>query len=398
MSIHRHLFAKLTMSTVFVAVGLVAAQAQDANAVATRFKDLLKKQGIEMSWASVSGDGASFALEGVKVAPSGATEPAEVGKVTFTGVTEANGEYDIESVATDAFSKSKDGITVDLSPVVFSKVKLPAPESTDPIANLLFYQKAEIASFSVKNGDKTAFSMEGLNAEITPPEEGKPMEFKGAAEKFTADLTMIEDPQSKAVIDGLGYQTVSGYLEMAGSWQPTDGRMSFSQYDITVDNGGTFGMTFDLGGYTPDFIKSMQDMQKKMAEQPAGADNSAQGLAMLGLMQQLTFHSASLRWDDDSLANKVLDYVAKMQNMKPDDIKNQAKAIVPFLTAQLNNPELSQQITAAVNKFLDDPKSLEISAEPATPVPFAQIAAAGMSNPIELTKTLAVSVDANEDE
>ena len=136
-------------------------------------------------------------------------------------------------------------------------------------------------------------------------------------------------------------------------------------------------MTFDFGGYTPDFIKSLQEMQKKMAAQPEGADNSAQGLAMLGLMQQLTFQTATLRWDDDSLTNRVIDYVAGMQKMKPDDIRNQAKAIVPFMTAQLNNPELSSAITAAVTKFLDDPKSLEITAAPAAPVPFAQIMAGG---------------------
>ena len=98
-----------------------------------------------------------------------------------------------------------------------------------------------------------------------------------------------------------------------------------------------FGMTFDLGGYTLDFIKSLQEMQKKMAAQPAGADNSAQSMAMLGLMQQLTFNGASIRFDDDSLTNKALDYVAKQQGRSRDDIINQAKAIVPFVPAQLNN-------------------------------------------------------------
>ena len=82
--------------------------------------------------------------------------------------------------------------------------------------------------------------------------------------------------------------------------------------------------------------------------------------------------------------------------MKPDDIKNQAKAIVPFLTAQLNNPELSSVVTAAVTKYLDDPKSLQISAVPPAPVPFAQIAATGMTNPIDLTKTLGITVKSND--
>jgi hypothetical protein len=118
---------------------------------------------------------------------------------------------------------------------------------------------------------------------------------------------------------------------------------------------------------------------------------------MLGLLQQLTFNSASIRFDDDSLTNKVLDYVGKQQGMSGKDIANQAKAIVPFGMAQLNNPELTAQVTAAVSAYLDSPKSIEISAEPASPVPFALIMAGAMANPADLTKTLGVTVNANED-
>ena len=397
MSISRPLLGKLAASTFLVLVTGAGAQAQDAAAVADRFKALMEMQGMEISWASISGASPSFALEGVRVMPVGEANPLDIGRVTFEGLSEDNGDYLVEKVSTEPFSKTQDGITVDISPFSFTGVRLPADGATDPMANLMFYTGAELDGMTVKIGDKTAFSMQSLSAEITPPADGKPMAFTGSAEKFTADLSLIEDQQTQAALRAMGYETISGYFELAGTWQPSDGRMSFNQYDITIENAGTFGMTFDIGGYTADFIKSMQDLQKQMADQPADADNSAQGLAMLGLMQQLTFHSTSMRWDDDSLTDKAIDYVAKMQNMKPDDIKNQAKAIVPFLTGQLNNPELSSQITSAISKFLDAPQSLEVAAEPATPVPFAQIAAAGMSDPIELTKTLAVTVSANED-
>ncbi|MGO4839515.1 hypothetical protein AB4144_45450, partial [Rhizobiaceae sp. 2RAB30] len=184
---------------------------------------------------------------------------------------------------------------------------------------------------------------------------------------------------------------LNGSFELAGSWQPTDGRLALDQYDITVDKAGTLGLTFDIGGYTPDFINSMQDMQKKMAE--TGGDASSQGLAMLGLLQQLTFNSTSIRFDDDSLTGKVLDYVAAQQNAKPADIANQAKALLPFMLATLNNPEFTTQATQAVTTYLDGPKSLQISAEPSAPVPFAVIMAGAMSSsPQDLVKTLGVSI------
>lgn len=397
MTIHRHVFHKLALSTFLLTIPLHAAYAQDANAVAERFKKVMAGQSMNFTWTAVSGDATSLVLEGVTFTPAGQSEAVPMGKLTLEGVTEQNGGYRIETISTEPYSVTEEGATIDISEMTFTGVVLPAEGSTDPVASMLMYEGADLASVSVKMADKTAFSMTGLAVEVTPPTDGKALEFTGAAEKFTADLSLVEDPQSKAAIDALGYQTINGYFELTGSWQPTDGRMALSQYDISVENAGTLGMTFDLGGYTPAFLKSMQDMQKKMAEQPAGADNSAQGLAMLGLMQQLTFHAANIRFDDDSLTGKVLEYVAKQQNMKPEDIANQAKAIVPFLTGQLNNPELSAQITAAVTKYLDDPQSIEVDATPPAPVPFALIAAGAMSTPLDLPKTLGVTVTANED-
>ncbi|KQZ98498.1 hypothetical protein ASD64_16150 [Mesorhizobium sp. Root157] len=396
MTIHRSTFQKLAFSTFLFSLSLNSALAQDTAAVADRLKSVLANQGIEINWAGVSGDTSSMVLEGVIVKPVAEKDGLEIGDVTLEGVSESNGSFVVDTVSTKAFSKTEGGTTVDVSPVVMHGVTLGTEGSTDPMASLLIYKSAEIASLTVKVADKTAFSMENMSVDVTPPADGQAMAFTGSAEEFTVDLSLVEDPKSREVIDALGYQTISGSMGLAGSWQPSDGRMELSQYDITVDDAGTFGMTFDLSGYTLDFFKSMQEMQKKIAEQPEGADKSAQGMAMLGLMQQLSFSGASIRFEDDSLTNRLLEYFGKQQGMSAKDIANQAKAIVPFGLAQLNNPELTAQASAAVNQYLDDPKSIVISARPASPVPFALIMADAMSNPLNLTKTLGVAVKAND--
>lgn len=397
MTIHRSTFHKLALSTFLLTASLATAQAQDTTAVADRMKALLANQGVELAWTGISGDTSSMVMEGVSIKPAAEKDALPIGNVTLEGVAEKDGGFAIDTVSTQAFSHSEDGVSLDITPLVLHDLTLPADGSTDPLGSLMIYKSAELENMTVKVGDKTAFTMDNFSVEITPPADGKAMDFTGSAEKFTGDLSLIEDPKSKDVINALGYQNISGSIDMEGSWQPSDGKMELSQYDITVDNAGTFGMTFDLSGYTMDFVKSLQEMQKKMAAQPEGADKSAEGMAMLGLLQQLTFNSASIRFDDDSLTNKVLDYVGKQQGMSGKDIANQAKAIVPFGMAQLNNPELTAQVTAAVSAYLDNPKSLEIAAEPASPVPFALIMAGAMANPADLTKTLGVSVKANED-
>jgi len=397
MTQYRSAFSKLALSTFLFTLPLNAALAQDATAVAERLKAVLAAQNLTLSWTSVSGDASETVLEGTSIAMAGEDKPVSVGKVTLGGITEENGGYKIETLSTEAYSLTEGTTKVDVSPLTIGNVSLPAEGSTDPLASFLMYETANLDNVSVKIGDKQAFQMTNFAAEVTPPADGNAMEFTGSAEKFTADLSLVEDPQSKAAIDALGYQNISGDFQLAGTWQPTDGRMALSNYDITVDDAGTLGMTFDLGGYTVDFLKSVQDLQKKMADQPEGTDNSAQGLAMLGLMQQLTFNGATVRFDDDSVTNKVLEYVGKQQGMSAKDIANQAKAIVPFMLMELNNPELAAQVTAAVTAYLDNPKSLEIAAKPASPVPFALLAANGMSNPKELPKTLGLTVTANQD-
>lgn len=398
MTPHRSALRIFALSSFLVAVPFHAALAQDAAAVGERLKAVLATQGIELSWSGISGDASQTVISDATFALAGVPDRTSLGDITLSEITEENGAYTVGLVTLPDYSVTEDGATVDITGMSLTGLRLPAEGDQDPVAALMLYETADMHSLTVRIGDKTPFSMSQLHFEISPPADGNALEFTGAAEKFTADLTLIEDPSSRATMEALGYQTLNGYFELAGSWQPSDGRLELSQYDISIENAGTLGFTFDLGGYTTDFIKSMQEMQKNMANQPEGADNSAQGLAMLGLMQQLTFHSASLRFDDDSLTGKVLDMLAAQQGMKAADLANQAKAIVPFLMAQLNNPELTSEVTAAVTAYLDQPKSLEVSAEPENAVPFAVIMAGAMSpSPQDLVKTLGVSVTANED-
>lgn len=396
MALHNSALLKAGLSILAIGASLHAAQAQDGAAVANRLKALMSAQGTDLNWASVSGSGGTVVIEGANIKVNGKPEPINIGNITLDGVTEADGGYKVGKASLPDYNISEAGMTFTMTGTALTNLQIPAEGSTNALANMLFYETADVQTVKVAAGDKQLFTLDALHFEMTPPVNGEAMAFTGGAQKFTADLTDVKDPSTKQLIDGLGYQTISGDMKMAGTWNLADGKAAVTQYDIKVDDAGTLGLTFDISGYTPAFIKSLQDLQKQMAAAPAGADNSAQGMAMLGLMQQLTFNSMAIKFNDDSLTNKVLDYVGKQQNVSGKDIANMAKGAVPFMLAQLNNPELTQQATAAIGAFLDDPKSLTISAKPAAPVPFAVLAAGGMGDPTSLPKTLGVSVTAND--
>jgi hypothetical protein len=74
---------------------------------------------------------------------------------------------------------------------------------------------------------------------------------------------------------------------------------------------------------------------------------------------------------------------------------NTLKGLTPIMLAQLNIPELQNAVTAAVNTYLDSPKSLTVSAAPDKPVPLPMIVGAAMGAPNTIPKVIGLKVSAN---
>lgn len=390
----------LAATAAFGALLALSAQAaaQDVDAFLERFKAVATEQGTSMEWAGVeeydNADGRPvIALKDVSVEAGG--EGATIGLVELIDVTQQGGGWRIGTLFVPEFAQQDGDDAVHLSEIAMDGIILEAEGEENAYGGVLFYDAVSLGEMTVSVKGEEVFTMEGLAVEVEVPEGGEPMRFSGAAEGFTAKPGAIEDPKAKAVYAALGYEEVAGHFIVEGEWDADEGRASLSRYDVTVDELGTFGISLEIGGYTPEFARSMREMQASMVANP-GADDSARGLAMMGLMQQLTFRSAEIRFNDDTLTEKLLEMFAQQQGAKPADVANQAKAMVPFMMMQLGDQQLTQQATASVSAFLDNPGSLVIAANPASPVPFAMIMAGAMSAPQSLPQTLGVAITANE--
>lgn len=385
----------LAVSTLLAAAPLGFAHAQNTEEAAVeRLGELVGDLGFRLNWSGVNYVGSTATLMGVTIGVEDESFP--IGNVVLNDIAQVQTGYSVESIVfEDHEVEGENDFTFSISGVELGNVLLPNEGEQDIFGGFLFYETAEVGSLAVSVEGTEVFTLTDMHFESTNPQGGNPMDFTGSVENFTVSLSQVQDPNQRAVIQALGYEELEGYIEMAGRWQPADGRMTFSQYDIAVVDAGTLGLTFDFGGYTPELIASLRELQQQMAADPEG-DNSAQGLAMLGLLQQLTFHSTQIRFEDDSLTNKVIEFVAQMQGTSAANIRNQAKAVLPFGLAQLNVPELTTAATQAASRFLDDPQSLTITAAPGEPVPFALIMAEAMSEPRGLVRTLGVTVTSND--
>lgn len=390
-------FAALAIASSVSLCALTAARAVEAQDVANRFKEMMTGQGSTLSWASVEDQGGTVVMKGVTAKAADTSAPATIGDISFEGVEEQdNGDYIVGTLSMPNYSTVSEGATITMTGLSIEGAVLPSPTTTDVVSQSGLFDSLDVDQVKVEKDGKQLFSMSGLNYTLERGDDGKSYGFSGTADAFSADMTAAGDPQTTSMLTALGLAQPKGTFEMAGSWSLDEGDLSLEQMDFTVENAGTIGFTFDVSGYTEDFLKAAREMQKTMAN-ATEEQKAAAGMAAMGLMQQLSFAGASIRYDDEALAGRALDLAAGMQNMQRTDMSKMAQMMIPMAIGQYVKPEFAQKVSAEVAKFIQDPKSLEIVAAPAAPVPFMSVGMSAMSAPQQIPDQLGITVTANED-
>ncbi len=156
-------------------------------------------------------------------------------------------------------------------------------------------------------------------------------------------------------------------------------------------------ISVDILGYTLELVKSMQEQGKAMQEMDATSSQAEMaGMQLLmSMAAQLSISEMSIRFNDDSLTNNVLDFVAAEQGQSRKGFISMATSILPQLITPLGMPVLQEQVINAATSFLTNPGNIEIRAEPAEPVPFMALFAAAQ-NPSIANELLNISITANQ--
>jgi hypothetical protein len=383
---------KFLSTTALIFVLSSAAHAEvDAKKVVDAITAQFAAQGMPITVESSELSGSNIIAKGVSISlPEMA--PSKIGDIVLENVTENGTGYLVGKISAPATNIEQGTEKFEFNGASINNVNIAGPDETDPIKQLFLYESIDVGALKVTTGGAEVFRMDSAKASMSPYTAGQPMNFDVAISGLYGDLSKIPDPQSQEVVKALGYSEINGNVTSKGSWNPADGRMSMTEGAYDFKDVGRLNMTFDISGYTPELVKGLQEMNKSMA----GMDESAKGLAMLGLLQQLNFISMTVRFDDASITGRLLDYAAKSQGQDRTAMVNQSKAIIPFALAQLQDPEFAAKATEAASAYLDAPKSIEIKAAPAEPVPFALLMATGTTSPAALIKQLNVTITANQ--
>jgi hypothetical protein len=394
MLIRQMIFTTTAVSSLFVFVSTSWA-AVDAKKVADALVAQFEMNGVKIAISGAENAGENIILKGIVFTPaSDKAKPFELAELTLEGVGEDATGYAVNQVviAAKTIDNGKDGVLQFGGGTITGLHISNGGDPADPMQSMLLPKSFEFAPITYTLNGAQIFKLDGANGNYSAYEAGKPLDFDAKFNGIHGDFSTVPDAKSKDALAALGMTTIDGEVRMKGSWNPQDGRMALTEYAFDFKNVGKLNFMVDLSGYTPAFVKSLQEINKTMG----GKDDSAKGMAALGLMQQLTFNSLSIRFDDASVANRVIDFAAKQAGQPREAVLSQAKGMVPFMLMQLQDADFATSVTAAVTAFLDNPKSIEIRAAPAQGVSLAVLAATGMSTPAALIKQLNVSVTANK--
>lgn len=369
-------------------------------------QDLLAK--INAAYASGSGvlkaesievNGNDVVLKGTTFTATGPNEKSVMlGNLTLQDVTqEDGGAYHIDRIEFPEVNVTEEKSSFNVKDLYLAGVRVPGSTTGDDLNAMMLYDEAHSGVVEFKVDGKQIVTVQESSVTMGTSEDGGSLSFEGGMTGLKVDLSMLE-PNAKEAVEALGMSVIEGDISTSGSWEPSSGTIDLEDYTVDFANIGSLSVSFALTGYTMDLVKQLQETARTMQADPNNEQaQQAAGIAMFGLMQQMSFQSAQISFEDAGITKRGLDYAGKQQGSNGEQMAQMVKGMLPILLAQAKLGALQNEVSEAVNAFIDDPKNITVTAEPEKEVPFPMIMGAAMGAPESVPALLGVSVTANDE-
>jgi hypothetical protein len=389
------LLAPAALAALIAIAAAQPAAAQADEAMLARLKSYMAEQGSPIEWNDVdtytgADDEEITSLVDVRIA--GQNGEVSLTSVDLSEITREGEGWKIGRLAIPSFNQKVEDSEFVVYDTTVSDFVLPAEGQAAPA---LPYGGLQIRELAFNVHENEILKASDLHVEVETEGAGKPAQFSGAVEAFHLNLDSLKDPETQQAVDALGYRKLGGYIEFDGKWDEAAGRLALDKYDVSIEDAGTLGVSFDVAGVGLPLLGAMARLQAQMAANPGG-DNTMAGIQAMGLLAQTTLHSARIEFQDDSLTDRALDLTAKDSGQDRAAIAAAAAQAVEQWAGFFRDPALTRQASDAVARFLAEPGNITIAVEPPAPVSGAEIAMGALQGTPGLAQQLGIKVEANE--
>ncbi|HEV7291011.1 MAG TPA: hypothetical protein VGN79_01730 [Devosia sp.] len=403
----------MLLATTATATLMQPAQALEAQAFVDRVEEVYRHFGYDLEFGPATLDGDTITVEGVTANLVDEEEDHEdvttETTFTFSGVTEReDGSYLVDSLTVpdlDTPINAEPPGHITLADIRAEGLYIPAgePTATD---GLQLVESISTGPLAITREGEEVITMESLVATSTfDPELGaenlESVTSELAITGLWADLVTLNDVvdgDAETMLEEVGLSEISGDVTQTLSWSLDDGHMVMDEFLFDFADLGSLNITFDVTGVTPELLEevnAMGEMNAESDEELSEEEAQAQMMQGMALMQNVEIALASIRYDDASLVGNLLDYYAEKAGVDRATFVETLQAQAANMLAGVGVASLADLLDPAIDNFLDDPQSLEISVNPANPTSLLVLMAAA-ANPEGLITALNLTVDVNE--
>lgn len=376
------------------AIGLFLIQAAPASAfdpsgvpVADAFLKMLdSEEGDVKSYGTVDENGSVITISDLVLGNEGGDDgQVTIAKTTLSeGDVLANGRLKLGGLMLENLQLTADDGGMTMATMNVTDLLLPAPEevkdgipSVDPS-----YKTFKASTIEVSDTDGKIAAIAEITSSIDSMDGDQPTSGQFAVTGAVIDVKEIQADEAKT-LQALGYETLSLSVSGSGKWDPDAATVVIPELKVDAQDAATLSLSLSLGGITREVVDKLNE----------NTDNPEESLA---LMQNISVSNVRIRLDDASLTERVLEQEAKKAGIEKPQYIAAMTGSLPLMLGMLQNKELEGQVSAAVTQYLNDPQSLQITASPEAPVPFAQIMGAAMMAPQMIPGLLGVAISANQ--
>lgn len=164
-----------------------------------------------------------------------------------------------------------------------------------------------------------------------------------------------EEPFTK-----LGYSgDLKGSFLAEGTFDAAAGTLALTNFSVALADIGTLSLSASLAGLASDKI---MDASLSMEDR------------MMALYTSGTLASASIRFDNAGIVERVLDQQAKAAGVaRPALATSMARALPLLLTPAIADAAFRSEFANAAGKFLVEPRAIVVSGAPEKPMPLASL-------------------------
>ncbi|MTI45613.1 hypothetical protein JM93_00762 [Roseibium hamelinense] len=366
-----------------------AAFEPSGNAVADGFMTIFETDnGKVESYGTVTDNGGSVTITDLRLTnESDDNTSVYIASTTLEGGSVLdNGRMEIGQLDMGGFELTSDEVKMAVSKLSATDLKLPSPEEVKAGAENAtmgpVYSSADIQTLIFEDEDGNKFDIGSITSSIDEMSGDLPTAGKFAINDITVTAENLDDEGKKALGD-LGYDSMVVSVSGAGKWDPDAATMQINDLQVSGSEAGVVTLNLGLGGVTREVVSQLNETQ----DDPSKA---------MGIVQGVTVENISIKVDNESLVERVLDKQAKEAGEDREAYVAQLTGALPLMLAVLQNQEFQDKVSGAVTSFLENPINLTVTAAPAAPVPFPQIMGAAMMAPQTLPQVLGVDISANQ--